>query len=198
MVRLNNADILSVAGLAAADPRTVRRAYLGQPVRGMARSRIERAAAQLGLSAPPPARPFRLHDLSARPDDQAPLEDKARLALVPKWGRLRGRGVPPVTGRSAWSPRGGRTPPGSFYPPLDALFRLLTAGPLLATLLGMDAQFPKRCGCGKTFTAAEWAALPAPPKGGIQADEWEIQEVRNCPCGSTLYVVVKVLKLFEG
>lgn len=43
----------------------------------------------------------------------------------------------------------------------------------------------KACGCGRTYTAEEWAALELV---GIMADDVETIELRNCPCGSTIAV----------
>jgi hypothetical protein len=46
---------------------------------------------------------------------------------------------------------------------------------------------PKRCGCGLTHDAAAWSCLPYV---GVQRDEFEALELRNCPCGSTLAIEV--------
>ena len=45
----------------------------------------------------------------------------------------------------------------------------------------------KTCGCGRHYSAAEWKKLPYV---GRQDDEVEHIELRNCPCGSTLGVVL--------
>lgn len=46
----------------------------------------------------------------------------------------------------------------------------------------------KRCGCGRTFTAEEWAKLPDPKRYTL---EWgEVQEQRQCRCGSHLVVCI--------
>jgi hypothetical protein len=49
----------------------------------------------------------------------------------------------------------------------------------------------KKCSCcGKTFTQAEWLALPSV---GLQKYPWgEVQEMRNCPCASTLAIVLEI------
>jgi hypothetical protein len=46
----------------------------------------------------------------------------------------------------------------------------------------------KRCGCGRCFTRAQWRELQYV---GAQADDVETLELRNCPCGSTIAVVVE-------
>jgi hypothetical protein len=46
----------------------------------------------------------------------------------------------------------------------------------------------KRCGCcGRTHDLASWLALP---ERGHQADAVEDLELRDCPCGSTLAVLL--------
>ena len=45
----------------------------------------------------------------------------------------------------------------------------------------------KVCGCGAVHGAPEWAALPL---CGRQDDGYDVLEMRNCPCGSTLAIVV--------
>lgn len=47
----------------------------------------------------------------------------------------------------------------------------------------------KKCGCGREFTRKTFDNLPQLPNW-----EWEwgeVQEVRNCQCGSTIVVVIK-------
>jgi hypothetical protein len=47
-------------------------------------------------------------------------------------------------------------------------------------------EFPKRCSCSSQFTAEGWAMLPLV---GYQREDGRIAfEIRNCTCGSTLYV----------
>jgi hypothetical protein len=46
----------------------------------------------------------------------------------------------------------------------------------------------KRCGCGRCFTRAQWRELQYV---GAQVDDIETLELRNCPCGSTIAVVVE-------
>ncbi len=45
----------------------------------------------------------------------------------------------------------------------------------------------KTCGCGRMHTRAAWRALPFK---GTQCDEVDHLELRDCPCGSTIAVVV--------
>jgi hypothetical protein len=46
----------------------------------------------------------------------------------------------------------------------------------------------KRCGCGRSFTAETWAALPDAKRYTL---EWgEVQEQRRCICGSHLVVCI--------
>jgi hypothetical protein len=51
---ISNADVHRIAAESEVDPRTIRRAYEGQVVRGASRTRIERATKKLRI-APPPA-----------------------------------------------------------------------------------------------------------------------------------------------
>lgn len=55
---------------------------------------------------------------------------------------------------------------------------------ILACVLNEDVH--KVCACGRTFTAAQWATLEMV---GRMLDV-ETLELRNCPCGSTLAMVV--------
>lgn len=54
-LRMNDRDIMRIAAEAGCDPRTVARAYDGQPYnsRKLSRSRIEEAARKLKLEPPP-------------------------------------------------------------------------------------------------------------------------------------------------
>lgn len=52
----------------------------------------------------------------------------------------------------------------------------------------MNPQFPKTHPCGASYTEAEWQGLPLV---GVQADDVEVLELRDCRCGSTLAVVVQ-------
>ena len=47
-------DERRIAVAAAVDPRTVRRAYRGQPIAGTCAARIADAVAELGVPPPPP------------------------------------------------------------------------------------------------------------------------------------------------
>lgn len=59
----------------------------------------------------------------------------------------------------------------------------------------MSDQFPKKCSCcNRVHEAASWTALPLK---GIQKDEWEAMELRNCQCNSTLAVITAVYKTFN-
>jgi hypothetical protein len=63
----------------------------------------------------------------------------------------------------------------------------LLAGSLL---LGSapESSFPKRCSCGRVYTAAMWRRLPG---GKLWKLPWgEVQEMRDCVCGSTMNVVL--------
>lgn len=54
-------------------------------------------------------------------------------------------------------------------------------------------QFPKRCAmCGCVFTAKGWAHLKL--KGVYQGEE-ETLEMRDCPCGNTLSVIIPTSEL---
>lgn len=48
--------------------------------------------------------------------------------------------------------------------------------------------FPKQCACGRSFSEAEFVALPF--VGHQESASAPVQELRNCPCGSTLAVEV--------
>lgn len=51
-------------------------------------------------------------------------------------------------------------------------------------------QFPKVCPCCKRAHDAEsWAKLPAKP---LYEDDYEVQEWRDCYCGSTIAIVLEV------
>jgi hypothetical protein len=45
----------------------------------------------------------------------------------------------------------------------------------------------KTCGCGRTYDRADWLALPLV---GYMDDSVECLELRNCPCGNTLAIVI--------
>ncbi len=47
----------------------------------------------------------------------------------------------------------------------------------------------KMCTCGRTFDARAWAKLAL---CGTLEDDAETLELRNCPCGSTLAIVLAV------
>ncbi len=52
---------------------------------------------------------------------------------------------------------------------------------------------PKRCGCGRTHDAAAWARLPLVGRQHTPADAYgpaETIELRNCPCKSTIAILV--------
>jgi hypothetical protein len=59
----------------------------------------------------------------------------------------------------------------------------------------LEKEFPKRCTvCGRVFSKGSWAELECK---GNQSDPCAVLELRNCPCGSTLGVVVAIHDLPE-
>lgn len=49
--------------------------------------------------------------------------------------------------------------------------------------------FPKTCTvCGRVYTLRRWLRLPDPKRWEL--DWGEVQELRNCVCGTTLSIVV--------
>ena len=58
----------------------------------------------------------------------------------------------------------------------------------------MSGPIVKRCGCGQRYDAHGWKLLP---KVGRQRDWVSELELRNCPCGTTLCVVVRRFMRFE-
>ena len=57
------------------------------------------------------------------------------------------------------------------------------SGPHPCCLCGAQFEPLKRCRCGLEYDRAGWAALPFV---GVQGDDVEIFEMRNCSCKSTL------------
>jgi hypothetical protein len=55
----------------------------------------------------------------------------------------------------------------------------------------LKRNFPKRCSCGHAYTYRQWLLLPL--LGRVEYDWGEVQEMRNCICGSTL-----AISLIEG
>jgi hypothetical protein len=55
-----------------------------------------------------------------------------------------------------------------------------------ATLL---SQWPKKCGCGRSYTPQEWLALE---QRYVNRDEYSTQDARDCICKSTLVVDVEI------
>jgi hypothetical protein len=52
----------------------------------------------------------------------------------------------------------------------------------------MPNEIIKTCSCSRDFTREEWDALPS---RGMQYFAWgEAHEQRNCPCGSTIVLVL--------
>jgi hypothetical protein len=50
------------------------------------------------------------------------------------------------------------------------------------------ATIIKRCGCGRTYTRAQWEALPDKT---VYKHEWgEVHDQRPCPCGSHIVIVL--------
>ena len=56
-----------------------------------------------------------------------------------------------------------------------------------------EAQPIKVCGCGRSYTRAEWEALPDRVVYAACTDE--VHEQRRCVCGSHIIVVVEAGKL---
>ncbi len=54
--------------------------------------------------------------------------------------------------------------------------------------IGLVQAWPKKCGCGRRFTAHEWRLIQFV---GTWIDDVESLELRNCPCGSTLAQVIE-------
>ncbi len=55
--------------------------------------------------------------------------------------------------------------------------------------LGLVDAWPKRCGCGRSYTEHEWALLQFI---GTMVDEVESCELRNCEtCKSTIAVAIE-------
>lgn len=50
--------------------------------------------------------------------------------------------------------------------------------------------WPRPCGCGRTFSAHEWALLACI---GNMVDDFDAIELRNCPCGSTISAPFAIL-----
>ena len=53
-------------------------------------------------------------------------------------------------------------------------------------------EFPKRCGCGATYDASTWPALPLCGYAGayLSGAERRVVEMRHCTCLSTLAIEV--------
>ena len=50
------------------------------------------------------------------------------------------------------------------------------------------SEIVRACACGRVFTREQWEALPDKK---LHTYEWgEVQEARNCPCGSTIVIVL--------
>ncbi len=55
--------------------------------------------------------------------------------------------------------------------------------------IGIVNEWPKRCGCGRSYTAHEWRLLEI---AGTMVDDVESLELRNCrECKSTIAVVIE-------
>lgn len=57
----------------------------------------------------------------------------------------------------------------------------------IARLEQLAAEHVKSCACGRNYTRETWLKLPYL---GIQRDEEGDLETCNCPCGSTIHVLV--------
>jgi hypothetical protein len=53
--------------------------------------------------------------------------------------------------------------------------------------------WPKKCGCGRSYSAEEWLELPAGGRMALGDDEGEI-DLRHCVCESTISVLVSDLE----
>lgn len=53
---------------------------------------------------------------------------------------------------------------------------------------GIEENFPKVCSCGASYTEATWKSLEI--VGEMHDGEGEAIELRNCPCGSTISIVI--------
>lgn len=56
------------------------------------------------------------------------------------------------------------------------------------------SQWPKKCGCGRTYEVESWNDLPFAYN---YTDAFATQEARHCLCGSTLAVNVEIHDLSE-
>lgn len=54
--------------------------------------------------------------------------------------------------------------------------------------IGLVNEWPKRCGCGRSYTAHEWRLLQFV---GTMIDDVESCELRNCACGSTIAMAIE-------
>ena len=82
-------------------------------------------------------------------------------------------------------------------------FHLLTPEQREATRMAgvtrVNDQWPKRCGCTRTYRQAGWARLELVQSphalDGRQTDAFATFELRNCSCGSTLAALVEIHSL---
>lgn len=49
----------------------------------------------------------------------------------------------------------------------------------------------KTCACGRAYDAEGWARLPLAGTGEWRLPWGEVQELRNCACGSTIAIVLE-------
>lgn len=112
-------------------------------------------------------------------------------------GKFRGLGYPEAVYAELWHPT--RVHTFTQEEALIAAGRSEHYGPWTAKERGRRAlgeyddniavqNFPKRCSCGRAYTQEQWLKLPGKK---IWELPWgEVQELRNCPCRSTMAIVL--------
>lgn len=89
-----------------------------------------------------------------------------------------------------------RVPKASLEQGLEGIFNHRGSVPASAIVASKNRVPFKTCGCGRVYDEAGWNTLPlcattANPDGRMTFPWGEVQEMRNCPCGSTIVVVVE-------
>lgn len=75
--------------------------------------------------------------------------------------------------------------------PLDSdIFRVASSVLPRPTPRPIIGSFPRVCGCGRSFSAAEWAQLPDAAIWDLRP-EGDLLEQRSCVCLSSLCVVLE-------
>ena len=67
------------------------------------------------------------------------------------------------------------------------------AGPPRSSAPATAESIIKVCGCGRRYTAADWRQLTF--CGVIQPEDGAFAELRNCACGSSIAVRVRILNV---